>query len=152
MRSFLGRLGLAGGHDLGDALGRGARIAARQWPSPGSHEVRRRGGFPSTRAHGSAAASVASAPGAPAGSADDEAAAQGAYEANWSDAMRRCLDTPSATISHHHGVGRVRAPWIREELGGWWPVWQAIRSAVDPEGILNPNAVGGWPQSRSAPL
>lgn len=79
-----------------------------------------------------------------AGAADDEAAAQAAYEANWSDAMRQCLATPSATISHHHGVGRARAHWAREELGGWWPVWQAIRRAVDPDAVLNPNALGGW--------
>jgi alkyldihydroxyacetonephosphate synthase len=81
-----------------------------------------------------------------AGSASDEAAAQAAYEANWADAMKRCLATPSATISHHHGVGRARGPWARQELGGWWPVWQAIRRAVDPDAVLNPNAFGGWDQ------
>ncbi len=79
-----------------------------------------------------------------AGSAGSEESALAAYESNWADAMRRCLAVPSATISHHHGVGSVRAPWIREELGGWWPVWQAIRRALDPGMIMNPNAVGGW--------
>ena len=78
-----------------------------------------------------------------AGSGEDEAGARAAYEANWADAMRHCLATPSATISHHHGVGQARAGWVREELGGWWPVWQAIRAAVDPDGVLNPRAMGG---------
>lgn len=78
-----------------------------------------------------------------AGSAPDEEAAQAAHEACWRSVMQRCLDTPSATISHHHGVGQARAGWVRQELGGWWPVWQSIRAALDPGGVLNPNALGG---------
>jgi alkyldihydroxyacetonephosphate synthase len=48
-----------------------------------------------------------------------------------------------ATISHHHGVGQVRAPWVRAELGGWWTVWRRVREALDPDHRLNPHAVGG---------
>jgi alkyldihydroxyacetonephosphate synthase len=79
-----------------------------------------------------------------AGSAPDEAAAQAAYEACWSGAMAACL-AHGATISHHHGVGQARAAWARSELGGWWPVWEAVRRALDPAGIMNPRAVGGHP-------
>jgi alkyldihydroxyacetonephosphate synthase len=48
-----------------------------------------------------------------------------------------------ATISHHHGVGRVRARWVADEMGGWMKVWRAVRASIDPEGIMNPRAVGG---------
>ncbi|HSR26803.1 MAG TPA: FAD-linked oxidase C-terminal domain-containing protein [Candidatus Eisenbacteria bacterium] len=46
-------------------------------------------------------------------------------------------------MSHHHGVGQARAPWIREELGGWWEVWSRVRRALDPGGRLNPRGMGG---------
>ena len=77
-----------------------------------------------------------------AGSAPDEAAALAAYDACWAAVMRICLER-GATISHHHGVGRARAAWARTEMGGWWPVWAAVRQALDPAGSMNPNALGG---------
>lgn len=48
-----------------------------------------------------------------------------------------------ATISHHHGVGQARSRWVADELGGWMRVWRAVKSGLDPEGIMNPRAVGG---------
>ena len=76
------------------------------------------------------------------GGAADEAAAEAAYSRAWTGAMAACAEH-GATISHHHGVGRVRAGWIREEMAGWDRLWDGIRSAADPAGIMNPNAVGG---------
>ncbi len=77
-----------------------------------------------------------------AGTAPDEPAAQAAYEAAWAGTMDVALRR-GATISHHHGVGRARARWIRAELGGWWDVWDEVRRTFDPDGRLNPHAVGG---------
>jgi len=77
-----------------------------------------------------------------AGSASDEPAAEAAYRAAWRGAMEIALRR-GATISHHHGVGQVRAPWIRAELGGWWDVWSRVRRALDPDAALNPWGVGG---------
>lgn len=77
-----------------------------------------------------------------AGTAADEAAAEGAYGEAWRGAMQIAL-RQGATISHHHGVGQVRAPWIRAELGGWWDVWSRVRLALDPHGTQNPWAMGG---------
>ncbi len=80
-----------------------------------------------------------------AGSADSEAAAEAAYDSCWDAAMETCL-REGATISHHHGVGRVRAAWVAEEMGEWMKVWQAVRGALDPKGVLNPDGVGGRPR------
>jgi alkyldihydroxyacetonephosphate synthase len=77
-----------------------------------------------------------------AGAAPDEPAAEAAYREAWDGTMRIALRL-GATISHHHGVGQVRAPWIRAELGGWWEVWTRVRGALDPGGALNRHGVGG---------
>jgi alkyldihydroxyacetonephosphate synthase len=77
-----------------------------------------------------------------AGSADSEAAAEAAYAACWEGTMLAALEL-GATIGHHHGTGQARAPWVRRELDGWWQVWRKVRSAFDPAGVMNPNAVGG---------
>jgi alkyldihydroxyacetonephosphate synthase len=77
-----------------------------------------------------------------AGSAPSEEAAEAAYERCWSGTMEACF-RHSATIGHHHGVGQVRAPWVQREMGEWWQVWERVRSALDPRGVMNPHAVGG---------
>jgi alkyldihydroxyacetonephosphate synthase len=76
-----------------------------------------------------------------AGSAASEAEAEGAYLRCWEGAMEACF-RHSATIGHHHGVGQVRAPWVRREMGEWWQVWETVRTSLDPKGVMNPNAVG----------
>ncbi len=59
----------------------------------------------------------------------------------WETAMAACLGA-GGTISHHHGIGRTRAPWLREELGGWFDVLRTVKHALDPHGIMNPGALG----------
>jgi len=76
------------------------------------------------------------------GSGDDEAEARAAYGRAWDGAMAAALEL-GATISHHHGVGQARARWVADELGGWMRVWRAVKEGMDPEGIMNPRAVGG---------
>jgi alkyldihydroxyacetonephosphate synthase len=76
------------------------------------------------------------------GGAAGEQEAEAAYLGAWSAAMEAALSV-GATISHHHGVGQARAAWIRREMGGWWAVWESVRRALDPQNVLNPNALGG---------
>lgn len=76
------------------------------------------------------------------GSADTEEAARAAYARAWDGAMSAALDL-HATISHHHGVGQVRAHWVSDEMGGWMQIWKAVRDGLDPKGIMNPRALGG---------
>ena len=71
---------------------------------------------------------------------DDTAALQ-ANERWWEVGMRACLDA-GGSISHHHGIGRLKAPWLNEELDGWYDVIVAVKRAVDPKGIMNPGALG----------
>src|SRR6266851_1774314 len=76
------------------------------------------------------------------GSSDTEEEARMAYGRAWEGAMTAALEL-GATLSHHHGVGQVRARWVADEMGGWMNVWRAVRDGLDPEGIMNPRAVGG---------
>jgi alkyldihydroxyacetonephosphate synthase len=71
-------------------------------------------------------------------SADD---ARAKLERWWTVGMEACLGA-GGTISHHHGIGRVKAPWLKDELGGLWEVLAAVKRAVDPHGIMNPGALG----------
>ncbi|MGH2819579.1 MAG: FAD-binding oxidoreductase [Actinomycetota bacterium] len=59
----------------------------------------------------------------------------------WDAGMQTCIAS-GGSISHHHGIGRLKAPWLRQELGGWWDVLVAVKRAVDPNGIMNPGALG----------
>jgi alkyldihydroxyacetonephosphate synthase len=45
------------------------------------------------------------------------------------------------TIAHHHGIGRLRVPWLERELGTAYPVLRAIKRALDPAGIMNPGTL-----------
>jgi alkyldihydroxyacetonephosphate synthase len=45
-------------------------------------------------------------------------------------------------LSHHHGVGLLRSPYMRESLGSGFAVLVAIKKALDPKNILNPGKLG----------
>ena len=76
------------------------------------------------------------------GSAEREEDARSAYNRAWEGAMTAALEL-GATITHHHGTGQARARWVADEMGGWMAVWRAVRGALDPNGIMNPRAMGG---------
>jgi alkyldihydroxyacetonephosphate synthase len=59
------------------------------------------------------------------------------YQASWDAAMQATLQN-SGSISHHHGVGFWRLQYLKEELGSSGVrLLKSIKSALDPEGILN---------------
>jgi alkyldihydroxyacetonephosphate synthase len=75
---------------------------------------------------------------------DDEAAAT-SNEKWWAIGMTACLEA-GGTISHHHGIGRLRARWLPDELGESFEVLRAVKAALDPQGIMNPGALGLAPR------
>ena len=72
-----------------------------------------------------------------AGSAPTEAAAEATYDAAWRAALDAAIEA-GGTLSHHHGVGRSKAPKLGAELGLGVDVIHALRGALDPAGIMNP--------------
>jgi alkyldihydroxyacetonephosphate synthase len=66
--------------------------------------------------------------------------AEATYLACWGAAMEATLRC-NGTIAHHHGIGRLRTPWMERELGGGLQVLRRIKQALDPNGIMNPGVL-----------
>src|SRR5207302_1486269 len=46
----------------------------------------------------------------------DAAAVERVYRSIWDAAMQAVLER-GGSISHHHGIGKLRAPWLEQDLG-----------------------------------
>ena len=71
---------------------------------------------------------------------DPFARAEEAYLEAWGRALQATLDA-GGTISHHHGIGRLRAGWLERELASAYPLLRDVKRALDPSGIMNPGAL-----------
>ena len=63
------------------------------------------------------------------------------YRAAW-DAANAVIIKHGATLSHHHGVGLLRAPYMAESLGAGFDVLRAVKAALDPEEPAQPRQAG----------
>ena len=63
------------------------------------------------------------------------------HRAVWEAGQRAAL-AAGMSVSHHHGVGLHRGQYLPDALGGGFAVLQALKSALDPTGILNPGKLG----------
>jgi alkyldihydroxyacetonephosphate synthase len=71
----------------------------------------------------------------------DDHDAETRYLAAWDAAMRSCAGA-GGTITHHHGVGRLKTPFLGAELGETGArVLNTIRAALDPDAIMNPGVL-----------
>lgn len=57
-------------------------------------------------------------------------------------AVMRATQSHGGAISHHHGVGINRAGYMADYLGAGFGVLASIKSALDPNGVLNPGKLG----------
>jgi alkyldihydroxyacetonephosphate synthase len=54
-----------------------------------------------------------------------------------------CIEKNKGSLSHHHGVGRMMAPWMETHLGKeQMDVLRSIKHHFDPNGIMNPGGLG----------
>jgi len=42
---------------------------------------------------------------------------------------------------HHHGLGKARVPWVKEEYGSSFFMLEALKQAFDPHGIMNKGTI-----------
>ena len=59
----------------------------------------------------------------------------------WTTAVQTSVAS-GGMINEHHGVGLKLARYMRLQYGSAWPTLQAIKKAIDPNGIMNPGKVG----------
>jgi alkyldihydroxyacetonephosphate synthase len=71
---------------------------------------------------------------------EDFGRAEEAYLAAWKAALETTL-AGGGTVSHHHGIGRLRAPWLERELGSAYPLLRDLKRALDPAGLMNPGTL-----------
>ena len=72
-----------------------------------------------------------------AGSAATPRDMEALYDSTWRNAMDAAISS-GGTLSHHHGVGRSKAPRLGAELGAGVDVIHSLRRVLDPRGIMNP--------------
>jgi alkyldihydroxyacetonephosphate synthase len=71
----------------------------------------------------------------------DDRDAEARYLAAWDDAVRSCA-AAGGTLTHHHGVGRLKAAFLTGELGeAGVDVLKKIKAALDPAQIMNPGVL-----------
>lgn len=58
----------------------------------------------------------------------------------WRAAMEATLQA-GGSIVHHHGIGRIRKPWLGHELGEGVDLLRTLKLALDPAGIMNPGTL-----------
>lgn len=45
------------------------------------------------------------------------------------------------SMVHHHGIGKYRTPWTREEHGSAYGMLATLKSAFDPNGVMNAGTI-----------
>jgi alkyldihydroxyacetonephosphate synthase len=76
-----------------------------------------------------------------AGHAPDAASASRVYDAIWRDGLEATTRV-GGTISHHHGVGLLKAPFMAGEHREAMAIFEAVKASLDPDGIFNPGKMG----------
>ena len=66
----------------------------------------------------------------------DPKEAERLYWKIWSKVMETTLKH-HGTICHHHGVGKLRAQWMPENLGSSYLLLEKLKESLDPKGIMN---------------
>lgn len=63
-----------------------------------------------------------------------------AYHAGILDAIQKS----GASMSHHHGIGKMFAPWLEGSLGTKeYDIFRTLKNHFDPDGIMNPGGTLG---------
>lgn len=64
------------------------------------------------------------------------------YNKVWKTAMDSTVEN-GGTISHHHGIGRQKTPWMNDELGQeGFVLLKKLKKCVDEKNIMNPGNMG----------
>lgn len=76
-----------------------------------------------------------------AGYGEDQREAERIYDAIWRDGLTATTRV-GGTISHHHGVGMLKAAYMAGEHREAMSLLRALKATLDPDDILNPGKLG----------
>jgi alkyldihydroxyacetonephosphate synthase len=55
------------------------------------------------------------------------------------------IQKSGASMSHHHGIGKMFAPWLEGSIGrNEYAVFRALKKHFDPGNIMNPGGTLGF--------
>lgn len=75
------------------------------------------------------------------GSGGDEADMEARYEQLWRTALAAATSA-GGNVSHHHGVGLLKAAALQDALGEGRHALAAVKAMFDPDGVMNPGKLG----------
>jgi alkyldihydroxyacetonephosphate synthase len=76
-----------------------------------------------------------------AGGAAGRREAERIYDACWHDGLQAAI-AASGTVSHHHGDGLSKAGVMKDHHGELLTTLRALKTVLDPAGIMNPGKLG----------
>jgi alkyldihydroxyacetonephosphate synthase len=76
-----------------------------------------------------------------AGHGDSRVEAERVYDAIWRDGLA-AASRAGGTISHHHGVGLLKATQMSSEHREAMAIFRALKKTFDPDDIMNPGKMG----------
>jgi len=79
-----------------------------------------------------------------AGPIEDPLASEKRYAAAWKGALETVL-AHGGTVSHHHGVGQHKAPYVTREQGAFVSLFKPLKAQLDPDWIMNPGKLYTFP-------
>jgi alkyldihydroxyacetonephosphate synthase len=73
---------------------------------------------------------------------DDPKEARALYQRIWDVGMKTCV-AHGAAISHHHGVGLLKAEALKASMRpDFFAAFERVKKALDPKNVLNPGKLG----------
>lgn len=75
------------------------------------------------------------------GSAESEEAMETRYQQLWRAALAAAVHA-GGNVSHHHGIGILKAQALQDSLGEGRHALRAVKSVFDPDGVMNPGKLG----------
>jgi alkyldihydroxyacetonephosphate synthase len=75
------------------------------------------------------------------GSAESEEAMESRYHQLWRAALAAAVSA-GGNVSHHHGVGVLKAQALQDSLGEARHALRAVKKVFDPDGVMNPGKLG----------
>ncbi len=75
------------------------------------------------------------------GSADSEQDMEARYHQLWRSALAAAVSA-GGNVSHHHGVGILKARALQDSLGEGRHALRAVKTVFDPDGVMNPGKLG----------